>query len=641
MGVDEAFRSSQGAYQAIFENTGTAMVVVGEDMKIMLVNSEMEKLTGYSKQELEDNKTWEDFISGEDLERMKDYHRRRRSGEPDTPSRYTFQSLDKQGHLKDVSISVTMLPGTSRTIASLIDISDLKRVERERRESEQRYRMLVEDLPALICRFRSDGTLIFANQNYCRSVDRSAGELMGASFFNFIPGEKQDNIRANFQSLTRRRPITTYERRITDPSGDVRWQEWTTRAIFDDQGELIEFQSLGQDITDRRRAEEEKEKVQAQLEQAQRMEAVGRLTAGFAHDCNNNLTVIIGFSDFLLNRISSRHELRGPVESIMGAAKRGAALTKQLLAFSRKQVLQPELRGINDLIMGTEEMMRRLLGEDIQMSIVGGEDLPLVYVDPVQMEQVIMNLVINARDAMPDGGKLLIETGTARHVAKESEHPEETVAGTCVTITVVDTGMGIAKETLPRIFEPFYTTKEAGKGTGLGLSMAYGIIKQSGGCIRVESSPGKGSRFTVVLPACREAAEPEWCGLQASEPLSGRETVLVVEDDEHVLNLMESLLRESGYTVLPAREGGEALTYLESHGGSIDLLVTDLVMPGMSGHDLSEKAKTANPNLKVLYVSGYPQDSSLIQELQRERKAFLSKPFGAGSFLKRIRELLR
>jgi PAS domain S-box-containing protein len=287
MGSEKVFQDLPETYRVIFENTGTAMVVISEDMKIILANSELEKLIGYSKREVEEKRLWSDFVHCEDLARMKDYHRRRRCGDADVPSRYSFRMLDRQNQLKDISVNVAMLPGTSHSIASLIDISDLKRVERALRESEKRYRVLVEDMPALICRFHSDGTLTFVNQAYCRYFDRSAEELLGYNFFHFIPEEDQESVREHFLSLNRQRPMITYEHKVMDQRGEVRWQQWTDRAIFSEEGELVEFQSLGQDVTERKLAEEEKERLQVRLQQAQRMEAVGRLTAGFAHDCNN------------------------------------------------------------------------------------------------------------------------------------------------------------------------------------------------------------------------------------------------------------------------------------------------------------------------------------------------------------------
>jgi two-component system cell cycle sensor histidine kinase/response regulator CckA len=640
MGLEETLENSPGAYQSIFENTGTAMVVVDEDMRIMLVNSELERMSGFSKRELEGGKLWTDFICAEDLERMKDYHRRRRSGEAEIPSSYTFRFLDKQNCVRDVSISVTLLPGTRRSIASIIDISGMKRVERELRESEHRYRALVEDMPALICRFRSDGVLTFVNRAYGLCFNRSADELLGDNFFKLIPGEERERVRSHFQSLTPASPLIAYEHKVIDRKGEMRWQQWTGRGIFSEAGELIEFQSLGQDITERRRAEQEKEKIQVRLQQTQRMEAVGRLTAGFAHDCNNILTVILGFSDILLSRIEPRHELRPALESIMGAAKRGEALTKKLLAFSRKQVLHPELLDVNALIGGMEEMLRRLVGADIELRIVKGGDLPAVNVDRVQLEQVIMNLAINARDAMPDGGRLRICTRTVRRDAGKAERPKSSGPQACVSITVSDTGTGMDKEILSRIFEPFYTTKEEGRGTGLGLSTAYGIVKQSGGFIQVKSSPGKGSTFRVNLPACPGGVAKREEELPDARQTACGETVLVAEDDESVLALLDNLLRKHGYAVLPARQGSEALAHLESHHGHIDLLIADLVMPGMNGRELAEKVKAVAPDTKVLYISGYQPDSIPVRELPGAERDYLPKPFSATTLLTRIRELL-
>jgi two-component system cell cycle sensor histidine kinase/response regulator CckA len=640
VGLEDTFQSLPEAYQSVFENTGTAMIVVDDDMKILLANSELERITGYSRQELEGLRLWTDFICAEDLERMKEYHLLRRADGEGIPSSYTFCFMDRGGRRRDVSISVNMLPGTRRSIASLIDISYLKQAERELKESEQRYRVLVEDMPALICRFRSDGTLTFVNKAYCNYFDRSAAELVGYNFFHFIPEEERETVRRHFQSLTPSHPLDTYEHKVVDRNGELRWQQWTDRALFSAEGELIEFQSLGQDITARRKAEEEKERIQGQLQQALRMEAVGRLTTGFAHDCNNILTVITGFGDMLLNRAGPGHEFRAALEAIMGAAGRGEALTKKLLAFSRRQVLQPELLDINELIGDAQEMLHQLLGADIELQVVPGKGLPAVKVDRVQIEQVILNLAINARDAMPSGGMLRIATGISGNGGEYQEQADENLTGLYVTIDISDTGTGMTGETLAHIFEPFYTTKETGKGTGLGLSTAYGIIKQSGGSIQAESSPGKGTRFRVQLPACPGSPAPAPTRNGEEEPAAGSGTVLVVEDDANVRALLENLLQRGGYAVMAAGNGSEALALLQGRPGSIDLLVADLVMPGMNGRELAEKLRSAQPGVKILFISGYPPDSVSLREPQSDNSSFLPKPFSAEVFLKSVRELL-
>ena len=640
MGLEDTFQSLPEAYQAVFENTGTAMIVVNEDMKILLANSELERITGYSKQELEGRRLWTDFICAEDLERMKEYHLRRRAGREDIPSSYTFCFVDRQGRRRDVSISVTILPGTRSSIASLIDISYLKQAERELKESEQRYRVLVEDMPALICRFRSDGTLTFVNQAYCSYFGRTAEELVNYNFFHFIPEKEREQVRRHYQSLTPTHPLANYEHKVVDRHGELRWQQWTDRAIFSAEGELIEFQSLGQDITARRQAEEEKERIRGQLQQALRMETVGRLTAGFAHDCNNILTVITGFGDMLLNRTGPGHEFRAALEAIIGAAGRGEALTKKLLAFSRRQVMQAELLDINELIGAAQEMLHRLLGEDVELQFVPGEDLPAVKVDRVQIEQVIINLAINARDAMPSGGMLSITTGTSKDDGKHREQEDENLAGLYVTIDIRDTGTGMTGEILSHIFEPFYTTKETGKGTGLGLSTAYGIIKQSGGSIHAESSPGKGTWFRVQLPASPGRPAPAKIRGGEEKPVAGSGTVLVVEDDANVRSLLENLLQRCGYTVMGAGSGSEALALLQGRSGEIDLLVADLVMPGMNGRELAEKLRSSQPEVKVLYISGYSPESVSLRKSDSDAISFLPKPFRAEVFLKRVRELL-
>jgi two-component system cell cycle sensor histidine kinase/response regulator CckA len=292
------------------------------------------------------------------------------------------------------------------------------------------------------------------------------------------------------------------------------------------------------------------------------------------------------------------------------------------------------------LISSAEGMLRRLLGEDIELVIDPGGRIPLVSVDPVQIEQVIMNLAINARDAMPDGGKLVIKTGKTLGEDMEPDLSGETVTGTYVTVTVSDTGTGMAEEILSHIFEPFYTTKEVGQGTGLGLSMAYGTVRQSGGFILVNSRPGEGSSFRILLPAGgKTAVREERRPLHAGWTSAGQ-TILVVEDDENVLALLNSLLRNSGFKVLSARQGSEALACLKNHRDRIDLMVTDLILPGINGLELAAQVKSGHPDLEVLYISGYSPESELIRDVQRRKKSYLAKPFDTETFLQRVRELL-
>ncbi len=383
--------------------------------------------------------------------------------------------------------------------------------------------------------------------------------------------------------------------------------------------------------------------LQDQLRQAQKMEAVGRLAGGIAHDFNNLLTAITGYGDLLMASLAPDDPRRADVEQIRKATDRAATLTKQLLAFGRRQVLQPRVLDLNAVVADMEKMLRRLIGEDIELVTVPGPGLWRVKADPGQLEQVLMNLAVNARDAMPHGGRLIIETA---NVELDEAYARRHVAvrpGPYVLLAVSDTGCGMDAETLGHVFEPFFTTKEPGKGTGLGLATVYGIVKQSGGNIWVYSEPGRGTTFKIYLPrvdAPLEAAGAAAAAASAAGPAGGRETLLLVEDDDGVRVLAREVLRRKGYRVLEARDGREALRRSETHDGPIALVVTDLVMPGLGGREVFARLAVRRPDLRVLYTSGYTDAAIFRQSVFEPGTAFISKPFTPDALARRVREVL-
>jgi signal transduction histidine kinase/ActR/RegA family two-component response regulator len=418
------------------------------------------------------------------------------------------------------------------------------------------------------------------------------------------------------------------------PDGRRAWFEVHFTPLLDDEGAAIGGLAIIRDVTERRSLEE-------QLRQSQKMEAVGRLAGGIAHDFNNLLTAIMGYGELLEARIPSADQSSGYVQQIKKAARRAASLTYQLLAFSRKQVLQSQLLVVGAVITDLEPMLKRLIGEHITLKTDLENEPWQVLADAGQLEQVVMNLVVNARDAMPAGGSIIISTRNRHLDADMVRAYAEVPPGDYVMMIVADTGEGMEDSIKKRIFEPFFTTKPEGKGTGLGLAVVFGVVRQSGGFIFVDSVPGKGSRFDVLLPRADKAPEPfRHRDSTAQLAIRGSETILLVEDDEGVRGLAKDTLEASGYTVLAVSHGQEALDVSEHYPKGIDLLLTDVVMPGLGGREVAERVKRQRPAIKVLFMSGYTDDLVLTHGVADGTAAFIEKPFAAPKLLGRIRKVL-
>ncbi len=382
----------------------------------------------------------------------------------------------------------------------------------------------------------------------------------------------------------------------------------------------------------------ERKRLEHQLVQAQKMEAVGRLAGGIAHDFNNQLTVVLGRSEMLLERLPPEDPRRRPAQLIRETAERAAGLTRQLLAFSRKQVLEPKVLDLNQVVGGMEKMLRRLIGEDVELTLAPGAGLGAVSADPGQLEQVVMNLAVNARDAMPQGGRLLLRTANAELDTTACRRHADAAPGRYVMLEVTDTGVGMDAATQARIFEPFFTTKEAGKGTGLGLATVFGIVKQSNGHIWVYSEPGHGTTFKVLLP--RIEGEADGAPAETAAARRGSETILLAEDEPELRALVAEHLEARGYTVLAAATPEEALGLARAHAGPIHLLLTDVVMPGLSGRALSEQFRAERPEARVLYMSGYTDEIIGHHGLLEAGTALLQKPFTGNALALKVREVL-
>jgi PAS domain S-box-containing protein len=395
------------------------------------------------------------------------------------------------------------------------------------------------------------------------------------------------------------------------------------------------------DITDRKRAEAEKAALEAQLRQAEKMDSVGRLAGGIAHDFNNMLSVILGCSQLLLDDVDESHPFHADLAAILAAAQRSASLTRRLLALARRQVVAPRVLNLNDTVASMRTMLQTLLGEAVTLSWRPTEGVWPVFVDPAQLDHVLANLCANARDAIAGVGKVTFETENRTFEEKDCAARAELVPGDYVRISVTDDGAGMNEHTLGHVFEPFFTTKPAGKGTGLGLATVYGAVRQSGGFIEVESAEGKGTTFSIFLPRHTRTTEPStWPEEASTAPSRGQETILVVEDEPAVLTMLTSLLERLGYAVLAAGSAREAVLIGREHGGELDLLLTDVVMPEMNGFELAETLVGLRPTLKLLYMSGYASDRVASQGVLTEGRQFLRKPFSQESLAAKVREAL-
>jgi len=521
------------------------------------------------------------------------------------------------------------------------ELAERKQIEEALRESEMRLRQIFERSTVGKSMTGVDGNLYRVNQVFADMLGFTIEELQQVNFADIT---HPDDL-AESQTCVRRLlsgECTTYrmEKRYRHRDGHWVFADLSATLLRDVRNAPSCFLASIVDITPRKRAEAERQKLEEQLRMAQKMEAIGSLAGGIAHDFNNLLSVILGYTEFAVEGTQEGDPRREALREVKKAGDRAVALTRQLLAFSRKQMLQPVPLNLNQIAAGVEKMLRRILGEDIDYVQILASDVGTICADPGQLEQMLMNLVVNARDAMPDGGKLTIETA---NVDLDEEYASRHVAvkpGRYVQLAITDTGHGMDVATQARIFEPFFTTKEKGKGTGLGLSTVYGIVKQSGGNIWVYSEPGQGTTFKIYLPHVPSAVATGPTAPPMAARAVGTETILVVEDEKAVRDLAQRVLRLAGYTVLTAASGGEALATYSVHPGQIHLVLTDVVMPQMGGKMLVERLLAVRPRIKVLYMSGYTDDAIVRHGTLDPGTHFIGKPFNAVELTRKVREVL-
>jgi len=532
---------------------------------------------------------------------------------------------------------IRLEPAISGAMAFSQSQADKLVAESALRISERRFRALVEESWDAIALFAGDGTILYGSPATTRLLGYELTEFVGRNAMELIYPDDRAGVLVRLQEvMAAPRTRVHVAARVVHKNGTWRYLEGVFTNLLDDPsvGAIV---NNYRDVTDRRILEE-------QVILSQKMEAIGRLAGGVAHDFNNILTAIGGYTDLLLADLPAGDHRRHDVEEIYQAAQLSAGLTHQLLAVSRRQVLQPKVINLNALVPDIEKMLRRLIGEDILFATVLHPRLGNVRADPGQLEQVIVNLAVNARDAMPDGGRLTIETRDVElDEVYATDHPS-VKPGRYVMLAVTDTGVGMDEETKARIFEPFFTTKVRGKGTGLGLATVYGIVQQTGGHIWPYSEPGLGTTMRVYLPRVDDPADPiEHLGDAALGAVGGTETILVVEDEAPVRAVTRQLLQRNGYTVLEAADGPAALALVDGEAGDrhIDLLLTDVIMPGMSGRELADQLRARRPNLRVLFMSGYTDDAVVRHGMLEPGLAYLEKPFRPPTLLRKVRGVLQ
>lgn len=527
-------------------------------------------------------------------------------------------------------------------IGTFTDITERKTVEEKLRESEARLQLSQQAARVGTWEWNLETGETIWSDGIWLLIGLKPGEIESnyENWAKFINPEDVKSMEDALQRAIKGTEVLNSEFRIITNDGRILWLASKGRVIRNEEGKAERLLGVNIDITERKQAEEDLRKSEEKLRQAQKLESIGRLAGGIAHDFNNMLTAINGYSDLSLRRLPADNPVRGYIEEIKKAGERSAALTHQLLAFSRRQILQPKVLNINQVLSETTVMLQRLIGEDIHLVSALSSDIGQIEADPGQISQVIMNLVVNSRDAMPSGGIITIETENV-YLDEEfvNQNPDVKI-GDYVLLAVSDTGSGIKQDMLELIFEPFYTTKEIGKGTGLGLATVYGIVKQSGGCINVKSTVNKGTTFEIYLPRIEQKEEKLKENVLSEKLLQGTETILIVEDEHMVRRLTKQILESYNYNVIEAENGEEALEVCEIIGNEIDLLLSDIVMPKMGGYELAKILLEDYPQMKILFTSGYTEESIIKNHFSDAKTNFIHKPYDPDTLALKVREIL-
>ena len=631
--AEERLHETEKLVYALLNNSPNPVFLKDTEGRYLLVNKNFERVLRVSEEQIRGKKDEEVFPSEQAAAFRSNDLQVLQAG---VPLQFEEVALHEDGPHTSIVHKFPLFDADGKLYATggiSTDITERKRVEDALRRSEARYREMVENTSYGVYHATRNGRFLDVNPALVTMLGYSSkDELLAVSLADGIYHNLEDRARLIDQVLRTGR-VMKAEVEWKRKDGKPITVRISGRALYDEAGELAGTEGIIENLTEWRELEK-------QFRQAQKMEAVGRLAGGVAHDFNNLLTIIKGNNDLLSDHVEQSEPHRSSIEQIRKASDRAVSLTRQLLAFSRMQVLEPRVLNLNAVVAELSKMLPRLISENIELVFAPDQALGQVKADPGQVEQVIMNLAVNARDAMPEGGKLVVETSNFTMDDEYVHRHPAALPDQYVMLAVTDTGHGMGTATLNHIFEPFFTTKELGKGTGLGLATVYGIVKQSGGFIWVYSEPGKGTTFKIYLPRVDEPVEPMQPSKNGVTAARGTETILLVEDEEALRELVGQFLRKNGYTVLEAKNGVEGLLIAERQSGSIHLLMTDVVMPKMGGWELAKRLVVQRPGLKVVYMSGYSEYTATPRQNEEWRETFVQKPFTMAVLARKVRDAL-
>jgi two-component system cell cycle sensor histidine kinase/response regulator CckA len=631
---EDALRISEEKYRILVENSLQGLTII-QDGRCVFCNRAFADITGYSIEELLtfNPEKFAAMMPFEDQTPLISHNRRAATGGRDSTRHYECRIIGKDRSIRWVESSANATEYNGRPAVQVVhlDVTERRQAERSLKESKEFLDQIINSIGDPIFIKDRKHLLILFNDAFCSFTDKSREQLLGKTGFEDIPRDQAITFFKQDEHIFNTGENSLNEDKVTDSKG-VEHTIMTRKALLKNKNGDKLIVGLIRNITEYKRLE-------AQFFQAQKMEAVGVMAGGIAHDFNNLLSVINGYSELLLEEHDPDSPMHLDLEKINKAGHHAASLTTQLLAFSRKQILQPQTIDLNAAVEDMSSMLRRIIGEDVEFVFIPGSNLGFVNADPGQLQQIVMNLAANARDAMPRGGKLIIETAnTDFNEGYIEKHPIVMASGLYVMLAISDNGQGMDAKTKARIFEPFYTTKEKGRGTGLGLSTVYGIVKQSKGYIWVYSEPGGGTTFKIYFPR----ADGE-ISKQTGNPQSdtkGSETILVVEDDESVRKLTVRILQNQGYQVIEATDGFDAVRIARESSEEIHLLLTDVVMPTISGKVLASQIQALRPGVKILFVSGYTDNAIVHHGILDADVSFLQKPFTKNDLTGKIREVI-